>query len=163
MKRFFLVLAFCLPVLSTLPAVAEMRSFVRGSWQDVLDSNAAVPTVVHFWGLTCAPCLAELPHWARLRQERPAMNIIMIAADPAPADTEDLTATLQQAGLGDLESWAFADSFSERLRFEIDPKWRGEMPRTLLLDRDGKITAMSGVADLDFIRNWFDRAATGQR
>jgi len=163
MKRLRYIFALCLPLLTAMPAAADMRPFVRGSWQEVVKASAGKPTVVHFWGLTCAPCLTELPHWTRLRQDHPDLNIIMIAADPAPARTEDLVATLQHAGLGDVETWAFADQFSERLRFEIDPKWRGEMPRTLLLARDGKTTSMPGLADFDVIRGWFDTNKDGKR
>lgn len=154
-----------IPVMLTVmmlaaPAMAaEMRPFTRGSWQEVVKANAGKPTVVHFWGLTCAPCLTELPHWARLAKERPDMRLVMIAADPTPGDIKDLSATLERAKLDAAESWAFADAFSERLRFEIDPKWRGEMPRTLLIARSGAVTVMSGVADLKAVRAWLDREA----
>ena len=26
-------------------------------------AHAGQPTVIHFWGLTCGPCLVELPQW----------------------------------------------------------------------------------------------------
>ena len=150
-------IAFILALWVAVPAVAaDMQPFVRGSWQEILKANAGKPTVLHFWGLTCAPCLTELPHWAELRRARPDMNVIMIAADPAPADAADQLKTLQKAGLGGVESWAFADTFSERLRYEIDPKWRGEMPRTILMASDGKPTVMVGLADLPAVRAWYD-------
>jgi thiol-disulfide isomerase/thioredoxin len=156
MKRFAALIALAMMLASPSPMAAELKPFVRGSWQDVLKANAGKPAVIHFWGLTCAPCLVELPHWAALKRERPQMNMVMIAADPASADNDDLAATLKKAGLSGVENWAFADAFSERLRHEIDPKWRGEMPRTILVDRDGKTTAMLGVADLKTIRDWYD-------
>ncbi len=134
----------------------ETRPFVRGSWHQLLAAHADKPTIVHFWGLTCAPCLTELPHWAEMQRDRPGMNVVMIASDPASEDTEELTATLAEAKLNNVESWAFADAFHEKLRFEIDPTWRGEMPRTMLIGRDGKARVMSGVADLQEIRNWYD-------
>jgi len=155
MRYLVIMLALWLAAPATAADI-DMKSFVRGSWQQILTANAGKPTVLHFWGLTCAPCLTELPHWAELRRARPDMNVIMIAADPAPADTADLLKTLQKAGLGGVESWAFADVFTERLRYEIDPKWRGEMPRTILMASDGKPTVMVGLADLPAVRAWFD-------
>jgi hypothetical protein len=92
-----------------------------------------------------------------LARERPGMRLVLIAADPTPADVADLSATLDKAGLAKAESWAFADAFSERLRFEIDPQWRGEMPRTILVAADGMVTVMPGVADLTAVRAWLDR------
>jgi hypothetical protein len=64
--------------------------------------------------------------------------------------------TLAAADLAKTESWSFSDRFYERLRFEIDPAWAGELPRTLLIDRDGKSTVLPGVADLDRVRTWLD-------
>ncbi len=152
-------LAFILALWIAAPAAAaDMQPFVRGTWQQILKDNAGKPVVLHFWGLTCAPCLAELPRWAELRKARPDMKVIMIAADTPASDTADLLKTLQKAGLAGVESWSFADAFSERLRFEIDPRWRGEMPRTILIASDGKPTVMVGLADLPAIRAWYDVA-----
>lgn len=150
----FLLAAIAMPPASAM--AAEMQPFVRGSWAELLKANAGRPTIVHFWGLTCAPCLTELPHWAALKKDRLDMPVVMIAADPAPEDVADLKATLSRVGLEAVESWTFADGFVERLRFEIDPKWRGEMPRTILISRDGKATALLGLADLAYIRKWYD-------
>lgn len=44
-------------------------------------------------------------------------------------------------------NWIFDDLFTERLRFEIDPRWQGEIPRTMLIARDGTTTIVEGVAD----------------
>lgn len=138
---------------------AEMKPFLRGTWAEIIKAKAGQPAVVHFWGLTCAPCLTELPHWAALKKERADLALVMIAADPAPEDVADLKATLARAGLDSAESFAFADGFVDRLRFEIDPKWRGEMPRTILIGHDGKATVLPGLADLAYVRKWHD----GQR
>ena len=47
---------------------------------------------------------------------------------------------------------AFTDRFYERLRYEIDPAWAGELPRTVMIDADGKTTVLPGVADLAQVR-----------
>jgi hypothetical protein len=38
--------------------------------------------------------------------------------------------------------------FVERLRYEVDPKWQGEIPLTLLIAADGTTTYLEGVAAL---------------
>lgn len=131
--------------------------FERGSWARLLSLHAERPTVVHFWGLTCAPCLVELPRWGRLAAERPDLRLVLVAADPLPQDAGRIAATLAGAGLADRESWSFADRFYERLRYEIDPGWAGELPRTVLIDRHGTATVLPGVADLGRVRAWLDR------
>ena len=78
------------------------------------------------------------------------------SADPLPQDRERVSETLKSAGLDRSESWSFADRFHERLRYEIDPAWAGELPRTVLIDADGKTTVLPGVADLAQVKAWLD-------
>jgi thiol-disulfide isomerase/thioredoxin len=136
---------------------ADPHHFERGSWAKLRAAHAGQPTVVHFWGLTCGPCLVEMPKWGKLLAERPDLKLVLIAADPLPQSPEEVAATVGRNHLERAESWSFTDRFYERLRYEIDPKWAGELPRTMLIDRDGKIVTMNGVADLDQVRAWLDR------
>jgi thiol-disulfide isomerase/thioredoxin len=153
MKRWFVLAALLL----ALPAAAaDLHPFTRGSWQELRAGHAGKVTVVHLWGLSCAPCLAELPRWGELRRERPDLDLVLLAADPLADDQPRIAATLAKAGLSGTESWGFADAFAARLRFEIDPRWRGELPRTLLIAADGTTTTLSGVADLAAVRQWLD-------
>jgi thiol-disulfide isomerase/thioredoxin len=140
-------------------AVDELHPFVRGSWQDIRKSHAGQPTVVHFWGVTCGPCRVEMPAWGRLLQERPDLKLVVINADLIPNEPNAVSAMLAQTGLGSAENWIFGDAFVERLRYEIDPQWQGDIPRTLLLARDGSTTVIEGVADLEGIRAWLDGQA----
>jgi thiol-disulfide isomerase/thioredoxin len=137
----------------------EIRPFKRGSWQEILHAHAGRPTIVHFWGLTCGPCRVEMPQWGRLLRERADLNLVVIDADLIPNQVEDASDMLVKTGLAGAENWIFADPFTERLRFEIDPSWHGEIPRTVLIARDGKATLIEGVADSAQVRSWLD----GQR
>jgi thiol-disulfide isomerase/thioredoxin len=141
---------------STLP-------FERGSWAKLRAEHAGQPTVIHLWGLTCGPCLVELPHWGRLAAERPDLKLVLVAADPLPQDPERIEATLKNAGLVGSESFSFTDRFYERLRYEIDPTWAGELPRTVMIDRDGQATVLVGVADLAQVRAWLDAQSKSSR
>ncbi|MBS0222423.1 MAG: TlpA family protein disulfide reductase [Proteobacteria bacterium] len=141
---------------------ADPLPFERGSWAKLRVAHAGQPTVVHFWGLTCGPCLVELPNWGKLAAERKDLILVLLAADPMPQRPDQLAATLDRAGLGTVESWAFTDRFYERLRYEIDPTWAGELPRTEMIGRDGTVTVLRGVADLAKVRAWLDDQATSQ-
>jgi thiol-disulfide isomerase/thioredoxin len=135
---------------------ANSLAFERGSWAKLRASHTGQATVIHFWGLTCGPCLVELPHWGKLRQERQDLKLVLIAADPLPQDPDRISATLEKAGLVGSESWSFTDRFYERLRYEIDPAWAGELPRTVMIDAKGEATVLPGVADLAQVRAWLD-------
>ena len=144
------------PALTASAPAADMLPFVRGSWAKLRAAHQGQPIAVHFWGLTCGPCLAELPHWAQLLHERPDLNLVLIAADPVPEEPGDLSKFLGKMGLSGPESWAFADDFIDRLQYEIDPHWHGELPRTMLIAADGKIITITGVSEPGEIRTWLD-------
>jgi len=158
--RLFLVLLLGLAPFET--ANADPLPFERGSWAKLSAAHAGQPTVIHFWGLTCAPCLVEMPQWAALKKARPDMRLVLIAADPVPQDPERLDSALARFGLDATESWSFTDRFYERLRYEIDPAWAGELPRTVMIDRAGKATVLPGVADLAQVRQWLDAQSKSQ-
>jgi hypothetical protein len=73
-----------------------------------------------------------------------------------PQDPERHDAAMARFGLDKTESWSYADRFYERHRYEIDPAWAGELPRTVMIDRSGKATVLPGVADLAQVRQWLD-------
>ena len=154
MKRRLVALLLFLSAASAL--AGDFRPFGRGSWQHLRAAHAGKPTIVHFWGLTCAPCLAELPEWGKLVKQRRDFEFVLIVADPVPEEPRQMMATLTKAGLGSVENWMFADRFADRLRFEIDPNWAGELPLTLLMARDGQTTSALGTVDFATVRSWLD-------
>jgi hypothetical protein len=102
-----------------------------------------------------------MPQWGTLLQERPNLGLVVINADLVPNEPSAVSAMLAQTGLAAAENWTFADDFVERLRYEIDPQWRGEIPRTMLIARDGATTVIEGVADLESVRAWLDAQMKG--
>ena len=140
--------------------VDTLREFQRGSWKEIRQSHQGKPVVVHIWGVTCGPCRTEMPEWGAFVRERPDMSFVLIDADLVPNEAGAVATMLDQAGLGGAENWVFGDNFVEPLRYEVDPQWRGEIPRTILIDRNGAATVMDGVVDFSSVRNWLDAQQT---
>ncbi len=70
--------------------------------------------------------------------------MIMLAADELSA-TEQIQTILEKHQLSDIENWVYADENPQKLQFEIDPKWYGELPRTYFFDKTHQRTGVSGV------------------
>ena len=150
MKAFVLLL-----LLLSSPALAEEpQAFVRGSWQGVRQEHAGRPMIVHFWGVTCGPCLAELPRWGEFIGEKPGVDVVMVAADPVVGERKAIAGVLAKAGCAAAESWMFADPFTDRLAYEVDPSWAGELPYTLLVGADGSVTAILGEVNFSELHVW---------
>lgn len=52
---------------------------------------------------------------------------------------------LSKAGLEKANNYYVAAPFDERLRYEIDPKWQGETPTTIFVDKNGKTSRKTGL------------------
>lgn len=140
-----------------------MKPFMRGSWQQMLRAHGGRPTLVHFWGVTCGPCKLELPLLGKFMKDHPALDVVTISADLVPNLPEAARAMLDKAGLGTAENWLFSDGFVERLRFEIDPAWQGEIPRTMLIARDGTVTTIEGSAEIPELEKWLAQQKVASR
>jgi thiol-disulfide isomerase/thioredoxin len=166
MKRQLLAGVLLVAFLVSAPASEappQLKPFERGSWQDILRSHAGRPTIVHFWGVTCGPCKVELPLLGGFMRDHSTIDVVTISADLVP-DLPDATRTmLEKSGLRFAENWIFSDGFVERLRFEIDPGWQGDIPRTMLISREGTITTIEGSAEMTELEKWSDQQLAATR
>lgn len=157
------VLFAALCISAGLASAGPLETFERGSWKTILKAHAGRPLVVHFWGLSCAPCRKELPGWGEILAKRPDAPIVMINADLVPNLLEDAQKFLEQSGLASAENWIFEDRFVERLRYEVDPQWQGEIPLTLLIAPNGTRTTIEGAAPASAVLDWLDVQAAKER
>ena len=131
------------------PALA---SYAPGDWKKILQAGAGKPQLVHFWGYTCGPCLEELPRWGDFLKESSALKTIFIEVDQVPHATALQALTL--AGLAQADNRASTAVFDEYMRYEIDPKWLGELPITVLVSAKGEARRVRGVIDFAQLRAW---------
>ena len=138
--------------------VQATEPFVRGSQQTIVAAQQGRSFVQALWSLDCVHCRDDLALLGRLRKKYPALQVILVATDPAER-REQAEQVLAHFQLADAPSWLFADRFVERLRYEIDPQWFGELPRTYFYSADGKRTAVSGKLDAHDVEQWIRTTA----
>lgn len=148
-----IVLVLLATLAGAVAQATEPRPFVAGSMQQIRVAHAGRPFVLALWSLTCTHCQEELAQLGALQRSHPQLNVVLISTD-TPDDAEALTATLARHGLARAESWVYADAFAERLRYEIDPRWGGELPRTYFFDRAHAVTARSGALAPAELERW---------
>ena len=153
MTRRFIALLLGACIGWPLFAHAEVRPFVAGSLAQIQSVRHGKPFVLAFWSIGCTYCPSELKTLGGLKRRHPRLDIVLVATDSL--ETADQTAQLARSyGLGKVEQWAFADPMPERLRFEIDRRWYGELPRTHLYDRSHKVEAVSGIVPEERLQRW---------
>ena len=134
----------CSMALSVHAEQAQLKPFVSGSYQQLLDSNANKPFMLVIWSITCSSCLKDMALLNKMHKTHPEINMLMLATDDASA-TDDIQKILAKNDLTGLENWLFADENPQKLRYEIDPKWYGELPRTYFLNKKHEREGVSGV------------------
>lgn len=139
-------------------AVAEnpMRPFVVGSMAHIEKEQAGKPFVLVFWSLTCAYCPKELKMLADMQRAYPALRVVLVATD-TPEESEHIAKKLDDYGLAAAPRWVFADAMPERLRFEIDKRWYGEVPRTYFYDVTHQREARAGLVSRADFEAWWAR------
>jgi thiol-disulfide isomerase/thioredoxin len=160
MKRFALpAVAAALLALAPIEASAlDFKPYGRGAFAELRQAHAGRPLIVHFWSVTCPPCLAELTEWAKLaRDKKQGIDLVFVNTD-ADGDRARAKARLEKAGLTEAAHYAFADAFAERLYFEADKTWRGELPFTALIAPDGGLVTVTGAIDDPLIAEWLAKA-----
>lgn len=133
-----------------------LKSFVSGSMAEIRLNHDNTDYIVNFWSIDCPPCLKELAMWQSLSEKYPSLKIIIVSTD-TPDMKNDVISILDEHQVYDVESWQFNDSNTEKLRYEIDQNWYGEMPRTYFYQASGEQTAISGLIEESQIESWINR------
>ena len=100
-----------------------------------------VPTVVALWSLECVHCKKNLAVLAALARAEPGLRLVTVAVQVPEPDLGEPLERLAVPG----ERYAYGPDAPEALAYALDPRWRGELPRTLLFDGRGGAVAHSGV------------------
>ena len=157
MKRLSILLGLALTLLLFAPvpswAAKEIKPFVRGSYQQIVSARQGKPFIVSFWSLSCSYCKVELTMLKKLAKKYPKLDLVLVSTD-TPEEEQMVTATLAKISLGKTETWLFADDYAERLRFEIDKKWQGELPRTYFFSTNSEVKAVSGKLEQKEVEQW---------
>ena len=104
-------------------------------------------------------CAKELQTLGRLARSEGNLPLVIVATD-TPAEAPELRAALKRFGLDRLDTWVFADAVPERLRYAIDPAWRGELPRSYLFDAAHRREAHSGLLHEAQLKDWLRQNRT---
>ncbi|MDO9470319.1 MAG: TlpA family protein disulfide reductase [Nitrosomonas sp.] len=156
-RKILLIYVFVLSFSFVLPASAEqvqLKHFVPGSYQKLLKNKPDKPFMLVIWSTTCSSCMEKMTLLSDLTKIRPEVNIVMLATDDVSAN--DLIQTvLAKNELTNLEHWIFAEENAQKLRYEIDPKWYGELPRTYFLNKNHERHGISGALSSEDYKNIF--------
>ena len=155
MRRLGLLALLSLFLLTAMPAWAaqEIKPFVRGSIQKIVSARQGKPFIINFWSLSCTYCGDELAMLKNLSAKYPKLDLVLISTDTR-GEEKQVYDMLAKFSLNKAEAWVFAETYTERLYFEIDRKWQGELPRTYFFSAKNEIKSISGKLDQQYLEQW---------
>jgi thiol-disulfide isomerase/thioredoxin len=160
------------PVLKSEPKLnkIDILPYATGQWHSMLQhqlqapSNAPhpkdwvalnKPMVVHFWGVTCGPCLSEMPQWGTFVADNAQYKVVFIQVDDV--STGIMAHLLSKAHLAQALNYKLTTPFDEFMRYEIDTQWGGETPYTVLVSAQGQQTPLNGLVNFTKLKKWFQQ------
>ncbi|MDR3708870.1 MAG: TlpA family protein disulfide reductase [Capsulimonadaceae bacterium] len=141
--------ALCTLVAVLLPAIGvhadaapkSLRQISAAQLKNVIASHRGSVVLVNFWATWCAPCVAEFPSLVKLSREHRDVAFVAVSADQGESGAGKAAAFVaaQRAAFpcyvtGSGDPSVFINAF--------DPAWQGDLPRTYIYNRRGKLARM---------------------
>lgn len=138
------VLASAIPAVTT--AAPAIRHFETDSLARIVAAQRGKPFVLMVWSLDCTYCQASLATLAKEKRVRKNLEVVTLATDSA-ADQQNTAMIAQKLHASGLTSdaWGFGAAPPEQLRYAIDPRWHGEVPRSYWFNARGEKIGHSGL------------------
>lgn len=144
-------------VLSSAVAIASQpRLFDSHSIESIRAARQGKPFAMVLWSMDCTHCRTEMRTLAVLKRTHPAIDLVFISTDDQALSAQ-AQSILTAQGLQGSDSWIFGSEAPERLRWSIDPRWRGELPRTYLFDASHQALGISGLVPEQRFRMWLEK------
>ena len=141
--------------LTAFAQAQPVKPFDPATLDQIVASQRGKPFLLFVWSMDCEFCQASLDVLSKARAADPTLEVVTITTDPV-ADavlTEQVRARLASLALL-RNAWGFGNHSPERLRYALDPAWRGEKPRSYWYDANGKRTAYSGMIKAARLAQW---------
>jgi len=134
-------------------AEQTVNPFVKGSFTAIQQQHQKTPHLIVFWSQDCAYCMKELEMLGSVLKKHPDLVLVTVATDPF-LDEQFIQSKMASFGLRDVEKWVFASDYPETLYFDVDKRWRGELPLTYLIDHDNNKIKKSGMLKHEQLQAW---------
>lgn len=150
MKRFLVIV---LLALSCRAQAGEFKSFDLGGRVAIERSHAGKPFILALWSIDCPYCMEDLKVLGELVRQHPDIALVTVCTNGRESAAE-AAKVLDKAGLPPHERWQFAFPDEDRLRYDVDKSWYGELPRSYFYDTAHRIQALSGRPQAAWLVRW---------
>lgn len=123
---------------------AEIKPFASASYQQILDRHAGKAFILAIWSVDCPSCIKDMSVLRDFHQNHPEIDLVLLSTDELAMQGQ-VEKLLQAQNLDQLENWLFAEDDPQALRYQIDPSWFGELPKTYFFSNSHTRVSKSGA------------------
>jgi thiol-disulfide isomerase/thioredoxin len=142
--RHLILLAVSILIFSSSASAVDLQPFEIDSFEQIVNAQSQQDHLVILWSFDCPPCIKELQKISDLHQQYPEYQLTLINTDSVD-EQERVKKLIEQYNLAGLDNWGFANTDEEKLRFDIDPRWFGDLPRSYFFPLQGKVKRLRGA------------------
>lgn len=108
------------------------------------------------WSLDCPACFKELKLIQKLQKAQPSkpLNVVYINVDDSDEVAFERKQVLAVYDMQPAKNYYFTEGQADKSRYQIDPNWYGELPRSYFVDEQGNFKGKSGLLDEKLIKQW---------
>ena len=146
-------------LLMTLSAASEhanptnIKPFIKGSFAKIQEENKEQAYIVMFWGQDCAYCMKQFTLFGEVLKSYDRVKLITVATDPF-LDEKLIREKLASYHLATAKAWVFAQAYPEVLYFDVNKKWRGELPFSYFYNGHQDPVQKRGLVSAEYLQKW---------
>lgn len=156
MSRLAKLVGVIMLLTAPLASAADFLPFKSDSRAAIEKSYGGKPLILTFWSVDCAYCADDLKLLGDIVRQNPEITLVTVSTDNQEMAVS-ASKVLNKIDLPPHKRWQFAESDTERLRYNIDRKWYGELPRTYFYDAQHQVRAVSGKPDGAWLEQWLGK------
>lgn len=136
------------------PLSKDSVEFNKVRFEQVKQEKLAQKWLVLLWSVDCPPCMKELALVQKLQQKQKNLAVVMINTDTEESSEQERNDIIKHFNLVNLKSFHFTQGQEAQQRYQVDPQWFGELPRSYFIDEQGKFYGKSGLIAEELLTQW---------
>jgi len=137
-----LVLPLIFSLIASISAAAQVpeklgKPVSPSTWEEVLSKNKGTYTLYTFWGVTCEPCIEEMPHLVKVYKQLKPKGLVICSVNTDPKMFFEAASKLLEKLEIPFDRYYKEPGSDVKFRQAIDPDY-GANPFAVLYDPDGK-------------------------